>query len=55
MFRKKTVELKKIVVHADSAITDAGDEDLLGLDAEIPGGRFDLSVDPKLKCTPPTL
>jgi hypothetical protein len=56
MFRKKTVALKKTVVHEESDITDAGsDEDLLGLDAKIPGGRFDSSVDSELKNTPPTL
>jgi hypothetical protein len=56
MFRKKTIALKKTVVYSESDITDAGnDEDLLGLDADIPGGRFDSSVDPKLKSTPPTL
>jgi hypothetical protein len=56
MFRKKTVALKKTVVHMESSITDAGvDEDLLGLDANIPGGRFDSSIDPKLKNPPPTL
>jgi hypothetical protein len=56
MFRKKTVALKKTVVHAESDITDAGDDGgLLGLDAKIPGGRFDSSVDPELKSTPPAL
>lgn len=56
MFRKETVALKKTVVHAESDITDSGnDEDLLGLDAKIPGGRFDSTVDNELKSTPPTL
>mmetsp|Transcript_5433 Transcript_5433/g.15988 ORF Transcript_5433/g.15988 Transcript_5433/m.15988 type:complete len:299 (-) Transcript_5433:1662-2558(-) len=44
MFRKKTTALKMQVAHLDTSSSHEGTGELLGLDAKIPGGRFDSST-----------
>jgi hypothetical protein len=48
MFRQRTSKLLHQVAHLDSTDLE-GAENLIGLDAKIPGGRFDSTVDEKLK------
>jgi hypothetical protein len=49
MFRQRTSKLVQQVAHLDASTDLEGAENLIGLDAKIPGGRFDSTVDEKLK------
>jgi hypothetical protein len=49
MFRKKTVEAKKEVLEQGDSSSVSTKDNLLGFDAKIPGGRFDSSIDDKVK------
>ena len=51
MFRQKTVDAKKqVLLQTESSSLGANkSDDLLGLDAKIPGGRYDSNIDDTLK------
>ena len=53
MFRKKTLEAKRQLKPLQSSLREDEEDGLVGLDAKIPGGRYDSTVDEALKGIPP--
>jgi len=47
-FRSKTNQVADQLAHMDSTVSVAG-QNLVGLDAKIPGGRYDPDLNPELK------
>ena len=56
LFRKNRISKVIQVAHLESSVSEKeGDASLVGLDAKIPGGKYDSTVDEKYKRAPPKL
>ena len=56
LFRKKHRNKLFQIAHLDSSVSEKeGDAQLVGLEAKIPGGKYDSTVDEKYKRAPPKL
>ena len=56
LFRKKHLNKVFQIAHLESTMSEQeGDSNLVGLEAKIPGGKYDSTVDEKFKRAPPKL
>ena len=56
LFRKKHLNRVFQIAHLESTMSEQeGDSNLVGLEAKIPGGKYDSTVDEKFKRAPPKL